>query len=59
METKWERLKQGEQLYTKQCGSDHKHDRNSDKGRTERTALLRQWNIRQIVGSYILAVWDK
>ena len=35
-------FKQREQLCTKQCGSNHKSDRNSDKGRTENTRLLCQ-----------------
>ena len=52
-------FKQREQLCTKQCGSNHKSDRNSDKGRIESTKLLCQWKIRQIAGSYILGIWDK
>lgn len=45
METELEHLKQGEQLCTKQCGSDHKYERNSDKGRSECTGLACQAKI--------------
>ena len=47
-------FKQGEHF-----GSNHKHDRNSDKGRTKSTRPLCQSKIRQTVGSYILGIWDE
>lgn len=52
-------MKQGEQLCAEQCGSDHKHDRNLDKGRRECNRVHCQGKIRLIIGSHTLGVCTK